>query len=74
MNFVGSREGEMEVRGDLPEEVAPDPSFSVSNSVPREQLKVGGKRGHSQKMEEPAHLERWREHFICGGWLVTEQS
>lgn len=56
MNFAGSREGEMEVRGDLPEEVAPDPSFCVSNSVPGEQLKVGGRRGHSQKMEQPAHL------------------
>lgn len=32
----------MEVRGDLPEEVAPDPSFIVSNSVPRDQLKVWG--------------------------------
>ena len=48
----------MEVRGDLPEEVAPDPSFIVSNSVPRDQLKVGagGRRGHSQKMAQPAHL------------------
>ena len=47
----------MEVRGDLPEEVAPDPSFIVSNSEPRDQLKVGGaRRGHSQKMAQPAHL------------------
>ena len=46
--------------GSPPRSVAPKPVFPFFH--------------FGQKMEEPAHLERWREHFICGGWLVTEQS
>lgn len=66
MNFVGSREGEMEVRGDLPEEVAPDPSFSVSNSVQRTAEGRGEKRTFPENGRacSPGEVERtfymWR--------------
>ena len=66
----------MEVRGDLPEEVAPDPSFNVSNSVPRDQLKVGGREEDIPRKWHSLLTCRGGENilYVGAGWSLSSHE